>query len=154
VDSLCIIQDNSIDVCINVQSMGVIFGNSELTVVAASATGANYGLAGVRLGTRRFMQGREVVHRMALGLPLAPLDEVIENSTWGSRGWTYQEIVLSKRMLVFTDSQMHYKCVNGCTACEETLEDAYQVSKWDKNIPRGQLHSYAPKMMTKTAASD
>jgi hypothetical protein len=57
-------------------------------------------------------------------------------------------------MLVFTDSQMHYKCVNGCTACEETLEDAYQVSKWDKNIPRGQLHSYAPKMMTKTAASD
>ena len=35
---------------------------------------------------------------------------LIEKSVWFTRGWTYQEGFLSRRMLVFTDDQMSYHC--------------------------------------------
>ncbi|KAJ3533120.1 hypothetical protein NM208_g8130 [Fusarium decemcellulare] len=154
VDSLCIIQDDQADVRENVQAMGLIYESAVLTVVAASGTNANSGLAGIRLGTRRAVQGREIIERMAMGVPLPPLDEVIQASTWNSRVWTYQESVLSQRTLYFTDSQVHYKCARGCTACEETWEDAYEASKSsDKGID-AKLHSYEPRMLARTTAQD
>jgi Heterokaryon incompatibility protein (HET) len=154
VDSLCVIQDDPIDVQLNVQAMDIIYENAVVTIVAASGTSANDGLPGVRLGTRRLMQGREVIHRLSIGVPLPPLDEAITSSTWNLRGWTYQESILSKRMLVFTDTQMHYRCMNGCTACEETWGDAYEDTKSKQIATQSGLHSYQPKMLAKTAATD
>ncbi|PKS08774.1 hypothetical protein jhhlp_004827 [Lomentospora prolificans] len=34
----------------------------------------------------------------------------IRNSKWATRGWTYQEGVLSNRCLVFTEEQMYWEC--------------------------------------------
>jgi hypothetical protein len=33
-------------------------------------------------------------------------------SKWATRGWTYQERILSKRRLIFTDEQVHCECNN------------------------------------------
>ncbi|KAF9762310.1 hypothetical protein IL306_003457 [Fusarium sp. DS 682] len=154
VDSLCIVQDDQDDVRENVQAMGIIYESAILTVAAASGTNANSGLAGVRLGTRRLVQGREVIDRMAIGVPLPPLDEVIEASTWNSRVWTYQESILSQRTLYFTDSQVHYKCTLGCTACEETWEDAYRGKNSSDKELDAKLRSYEPKMLARTTAQD
>src|SRR5438045_6752398 len=41
----------------------------------------------------------------------------IKNSTWMSRGWTYQEAVLSQRWLIFTDQQVYFECY-GMYCCE------------------------------------
>jgi len=152
VDSLCIVQDDPLDVQQNVQAMDVIFKNAVATIVAASGTCADSGLPGVRLGTRQPVQGREIINRMALGAALPPLNRVIETSTWNSRGWTYQENVLSHRVLFFTDSQVHYKCKQGCTACEETWEDDYDMSNSDNKV--AVMHSYEPNMLSKTDAAD
>ncbi|KAE9381913.1 HET-domain-containing protein [Stipitochalara longipes BDJ] len=44
----------------------------------------------------------------------------IRNSEWATRGWTYQEGVLSNRRLVFTEEQMYWEC-NGM-ATQESLD--------------------------------
>lgn len=41
----------------------------------------------------------------------------IKNSTWATRGWTYQEGVLSNRRLVFTAEQVYWEC-RGMAVCE------------------------------------
>lgn len=101
------------------------------------------------------MQGREIIHRVAYGAPLPALDEAIKNSTWNERGWTYQESILSRRMIVYTNSQMHFKCIHGCTACEETWEDEFRDIKKMSDLPNEQrLESYQPKMLTGKAVTD
>jgi hypothetical protein len=52
----------------------------------------------------------------------------IQESIWWERGWTYQEGVLSRRRLVFTDSQVYFEC-GGMVAYE-----CFQ-------LPPGNLHS-------------
>jgi hypothetical protein len=39
----------------------------------------------------------------------------IESSKWSTRGWTYQEVLLSSRRLVFTDSQVYFQCTSSYT---------------------------------------
>ncbi|KAK5659738.1 hypothetical protein OQA88_949 [Cercophora sp. LCS_1] len=163
VDSLCIAQDDPAEVRQMVSAMDLVYENAFVTVAAASGTSAADALPGIRPGTRQPLQGREVFQRMALGVPLPPLDEVITASTWDSRGWTYQESVLSPRTLYFTDGQVHYKCARGCTACEETWEDSFNnrtngdssslVSRRMDNA-KSILHSYEPKKLSKVAAED
>ena len=41
----------------------------------------------------------------------------IRNSQWATRGWTYQEGVLSNRRLVFTKEQVYWEC-RGMAVCE------------------------------------
>ena len=52
----------------------------------------------------------------------------IRHSEWASRGWTYQEGVLSNRRLVFTEQQMYWEC-NGMAANESLdILDLYDPS--------------------------
>jgi hypothetical protein len=44
----------------------------------------------------------------------------IRNSEWATRGWTYQEGILSKRRLVFTEKQAYWECCG--MAVQESLE--------------------------------
>jgi hypothetical protein len=41
----------------------------------------------------------------------------IKSSTWMVKGWTYQEVLLSTRRLIFTDHQVCYECY-GMYYCE------------------------------------
>jgi hypothetical protein len=43
---------------------------------------------------------------------------------WNSRGWTLQEKVLSKRLLLFTDFQMYFRCANSVCAEDIAMETA------------------------------
>ncbi|RYP60223.1 hypothetical protein DL769_008212 [Monosporascus sp. CRB-8-3] len=44
----------------------------------------------------------------------------VRDSEWATRGWTYQEGVLSKRRLVFTEEQVYWECCG--MALNETLD--------------------------------
>ncbi|KAF2741726.1 hypothetical protein M011DRAFT_514204, partial [Sporormia fimetaria CBS 119925] len=43
----------------------------------------------------------------------------IEGSRWAERGWTYQEVMLSRRRLIFTDTQVYFQCA--VMSCMETI---------------------------------
>jgi len=116
VDQYCIDQHNPTARSATVQSMGLIYGGAVLTIIAAGGIDASSGLPGIR-GTSRAAQSFIKVG----GREFLILDDIrarVNASQWDSRGWTYQEGLLSPRRLVFTDTQMYFQC-NRCHRLEE-----------------------------------
>jgi len=113
IDSLCIVQDSVEDKKTQMQHMDAIYNSAFVTIVDASGTGADDGLAGISRSRSKAQKGRLVKgDRYAVPLP-AYMDVLSDPSVvWNTRGWTFQEKVLSKRMLVFADSQVYFQCSN------------------------------------------
>ncbi|KAJ4857180.1 heterokaryon incompatibility protein (HET) domain-containing protein [Trichoderma breve] len=84
VDRYCIDQNNSTVKHGQIRQMGAIYSNAEVTIIAAAGQDENYGLSGD---------------------PQA----AIKSSKWSTRGWTFQEAVLSRRRLVFTEQQVYFE---------------------------------------------
>jgi hypothetical protein len=76
----------------------------------------------------------------ALWNPEAP-HEAIEQSHWASRGWTFQETVLSRRLLVFTEHQFYFQCrtMNCFESAHHPLDKMHTESKAETNdwLPGG-----------------
>jgi hypothetical protein len=115
IDRYCINQLIPDEVSAQVRKMDLIYQNSEVTIVALGED-PTYGLpgAGERL---RVAQGYAQVGRHLLISSLMDPRYHIDGSTWTDRGWTYQEALLSRRRLVFTDEQVYYECY-GMHCCE------------------------------------
>jgi hypothetical protein len=41
-------------------------------------------------------------------------EAVIQDSAWSSRGWTFQERLLSRRCLIFVDGRVYFQCRTSC----------------------------------------
>lgn len=109
VDRYCIDQNSPTVVHQQIGQMGAIYGNAEVTIIAAAGQDENYGLSGVGINrpeTQRVAQNGEVAVVWATGDPQA----VIKSSHWSTRGWTFQEALLSRRRLVFTEEQAYFEC--------------------------------------------
>ena len=104
VDCLCVVQDTDAGAMNHVlQAMGHIYATAELTIVAANGNHANFGLPGFGQLPESDTRGptddtndsndamKGVIRRYW------PVD-----STWNSRGWTFQEALYSRRLLVFS----------------------------------------------------
>jgi hypothetical protein len=132
VDALCIVQDDLDNIQANIESMQKIYSEAALTIVAAAGHNADFGIPGATKKCQR------INHQMRVqidGLTLSNrLESALDVSYWNSRGWTYQERVLSPRLLNFTTSQVSYQCSKGCN-CEEqfqtTLDDPRQFVPLD-----------------------
>ncbi|KAL0473794.1 heterokaryon incompatibility protein domain-containing protein [Neurospora intermedia] len=115
VDRYCIPQDNAKAKQRQIQNMGKIYSRSALTIIAAAGEDSEYGLPGVSCRER-------ITHHLALDngrlrlstIHLAKFD--ITPSKWNSRGWTYQEGILSRRRLVFTDHNVYFQCERAYTS--------------------------------------
>jgi hypothetical protein len=110
VDRYCIDQTNDAEKHHLIQNMDTIYRNAALTIVAASGNDPHAGLPGIN-GTYRpqqriFTGGPSDLTFIALHNPTTE----IWNSTWNKRAWTFQERCLSRRLLVFTDSQIYFQC--------------------------------------------
>jgi hypothetical protein len=124
-DALCLIQDGP-DFAAEVQSMDIIYGNAAWTLVSGSAADANSPLP--RLGTDLesgiVSQLKEVFAGKNVAVLLPCLENVLQGSIWNQRAWTYQESVLSRRLLIVTNPQMFFTCRHGYTFYEDTrIED-------------------------------
>lgn len=122
VDSLCIVQDQ--DTGHELANMGAIYDRATLTIVAATAWDADGGLRGLRgiSGPR---------HLSAVGDDMSEYldrDSMIwvcvnhsllqtypANTPENSRAWTFQEGQFSRRMLIFCDQTVIWKCLCRCT---------------------------------------
>ncbi|KAI9734776.1 MAG: hypothetical protein M1818_006763 [Claussenomyces sp. TS43310] len=110
IDSLCIVQDSSRSWKLNANVMNLIYGNALLTICAADGEDANTGL--------KAMQASEHSHAQftadcapRVRLMVSHLAETgIRNSEWNTRAWTFQERLLSKRCLIFTEGRVSFQC--------------------------------------------
>ncbi|KAK3402767.1 heterokaryon incompatibility protein-domain-containing protein [Sordaria brevicollis] len=116
VDKYCIPQDDTSAKHAQIRLMDRIYSRSAMTIIAAAGDDEEYGLPGV--GSRQFkpelrielagvLTCAEPPQQLRLYHP--PKDDIIL-STWNTRGWTYQEALLSRRRLVFTDNQVFFQC--------------------------------------------
>jgi hypothetical protein len=106
VDILCIEQDNEKDFNSQVYAMDVIYSRARLVLVAADGSHMNAGLCGVSR-SRPDYQHRVVIEDLELS---HSLPDLIPDCFWNSRGWTYQEAILSARKLYFTPNSLVYEC--------------------------------------------
>ncbi|KAF4428100.1 hypothetical protein CFRS1_v010099 [Colletotrichum fructicola] len=90
--------------------MDLIYSNAEATIVGAAGPDETYGLPGVG-STKRFKQ--DIVHvagAAIINMGPHPAVYVEEESRWWKRGWTFQEGLLSRRRIIFTETQAFFEC--------------------------------------------
>ncbi|KAF8855603.1 HET-domain-containing protein, partial [Acephala macrosclerotiorum] len=123
VDSLCIIQDNDKMKQTEINNMGSIFGNATITITAQQGADANYGLRGLHgISSQPRSTSQEIFrlsrkhHFMRECLFIDKLSDF--DTVWMSRGWTFQEEIFSRRILVFHNDRIWWKCT-----CSSFTED-------------------------------
>jgi hypothetical protein len=120
VDRSCINQSDEEEKSYLISRMTTIYEAAEFTIVAAAGSGASHGLPGVRK-TPRNPQPKYYVDSGSLLLSILPdpRREILQSQYW-TRGWTYQEGVLSNRRIVFTQNQTYWEC--RCMASHESAD--------------------------------
>lgn len=132
VDGLCLVQDDHEDVLLGIQMMNSIYHGAYCTIAAASGESANAGLI-----TSDMPQATEEI---APGLNMTiqhSIDWYLKRSDYNTRGWTLQELVLSRRTILFINGQIHFRC-RSANWSEDTWADRWLT--WrdpdDSNITR------------------
>lgn len=103
VDALCIRQDYTRDMSIQILRMRQIYAAAKCTIAAVSAETANDGLLGSSTlsGAPRHCRSAAILHTL------------INSSPWSDRAWCYQEKVLSHRAILFTSNGIYLQCQKG-----------------------------------------
>lgn len=130
IDSLCIVQDDAEQKHHQIAHMAQIYSRSFLTIVAAEALNANSGLPCAHytdLTLSKTYPGME-----------APVDDndleqVLRSSKFGSRAWTYQEILLSRRRLFSYTNRTVLQCGTG--SWYSGLSDEWELNPIDAEMP-------------------
>ena len=118
VDSLCIKQDDDNDRKQQLGIMDSIYTNAEFIIVAAAGGDANAGLPGIGGTPRRISQMIEKLDGIEFTTTQASVQQALNRTVWNRRGWTFQEAILSRRALVFTESLVYW-CYQSHTWREE-----------------------------------
>jgi len=126
IDSLCIFQDDIEDWAAEAPKMGDVYSGAIVTLAATSADTVMDGFLDKRephfncpipwrpLGTSTLTEDSSPCHVFLR----APLDgftdqQKRDSSRWANRGWTFQEGLLSNRLLCYTTGRMIWHCQAG-----------------------------------------
>ncbi len=121
-DALCILQENTKEALEQISYMDRVYSGAICTIVAAQGATANSGIEGIRqhyvpqvgqpTSQRRNLQQVQVGLKGDISLiaPLAAQNHKLDDSVWNIRAWTFQERLLSRRLIVFTHGQMIWHC--------------------------------------------
>ncbi|KAJ0421479.1 heterokaryon incompatibility protein-domain-containing protein [Aspergillus carlsbadensis] len=139
VDSLCIIQDNEEDKRRYIPAMDIIYGQAVVTIVNAAAEKVSTGIPGLDHGPQRTAQDVFTLNgstvAVSLDQPYYRTEAYLKNTKWNTRGWTYQECLLSRRCLIFTAEQAYWQCLQA-SLCEDANWEQRLLSKHQPNIYR------------------
>jgi len=143
VDRLCILQDDDDEKAQQIPCMDSIYSLAELTIIAASGSDAHDGIAG--LSVPRSVEQDICRIGDKLALMTIPTKNAYQNCTYSQRGWTFQERVLARRSLMFTEGQAYWSCSVADWAERLVLEpSSYSSSSSPWKIPRVYLGNYEP----------
>jgi hypothetical protein len=130
-----------------IQNMDRIYNDATITLINSAGSNSDSGLPGVSRAPRRKQTAISLKHRRLTLLPNVKSE--INSSKWASRGWTYQEALLSRRRLVFTRSQLYFQCheMHCCESVTITMKSEGTSTWADKALetdlqafPRGGKH--------------
>ncbi|KIM98566.1 hypothetical protein OIDMADRAFT_95328, partial [Oidiodendron maius Zn] len=113
VDALCIIHDDVSHMTTQLNAMDSIYGFSLLTIIAASGFSFNNHLPGYSTIPRSLQSISGDVANSEFIVRLPPERATIDGlsrSPWIHRAWTFQEGLLSKRRLIFTNQEVFFIC--------------------------------------------
>lgn len=111
--------------------MHSIYANAYFTIVAADSASAHQGIHGVSI--RRtppepfgfYLVKKDSVDTCDASLGISSA-EILANSTkWATRAWTYQEALLSRRLLVFTEELCFLICPGGVGGREDMVPEHF-----------------------------
>ncbi|RDL33824.1 uncharacterized protein BP5553_08192 [Venustampulla echinocandica] len=121
IDSLGIVQDDELDKARYLSVMDAIYAHAVLTIVNAASGDTSSGLPGIRQFVHRRTQQPFELNGVWLteSLDPGPSDYAgyLQRCKWSTRGWTFQEGLLSRRCLIFTADQIYWQCQKS-TWCE------------------------------------
>lgn len=77
-------------------------------------------LHGIRPGTRVVQQTQEKIYDLQFGTTAHDLNTILNKNKWSTRGWTFQEKLCSRRLLLFSKTQCLFWC-NGAVFQEDAV---------------------------------
>ncbi|OMP83687.1 hypothetical protein BK809_0005068 [Diplodia seriata] len=139
IDALCIVQNSSRSWKLNAEVMNMIYGNADLTICAADGKDATTGLQALTEPTHS-----QIIVECVPGLRLmvSRLTEAsIKKSKWNTRGWTFQERLLSRRCLIFTEGRVMFQCRSAAMSEDivTASTSADSNSKWSLDLLQSPL---------------
>ncbi|KAI1369268.1 heterokaryon incompatibility protein-domain-containing protein [Xylaria arbuscula] len=122
VDSVCIIQDSETDKQAQISLMDSIYNLAEIVIVAADSKTAHSGLRGILDRRNRVVRPTVFVQGHGFTTASPTLEGSLGTSVWNSRGWTFQEGLLARRLLFIFDSQVYWSC-HKAAYCEDRFTE-------------------------------
>ena len=123
IDALCIIQDSEADMKGELERMDSIYSHAYVTVAAISGISNNDGFLQCPLAMNNPAARVSLPFRSRTGTHFEAslyvqasdghinhFERDVDCSPWNSRGWTFQERFLSKRILHFGKDQIYFEC--------------------------------------------
>lgn len=133
VDRLTIMQDDPASKHSQIQAMDRIYNIATFTIIAATPLGA--GLPGVTGHPRRSSLWNHTRRfHPKFRFIVDNFKHTVMNSFWNTRGWTYQERILSRRAVYITEFQSYFVCRRRAEQ-EDVGEFGATVNPWDFHSP-------------------
>jgi hypothetical protein len=111
IDSLCILQDDTGDWHREAAKMAIIFRNSTITLAATRSPNDQEGFYAPKLPISSSITGAEVsVHRLFSHWDEEDTSQLILEYPLRTRGWAYQELLLSPRVFHFCERELLFDC--------------------------------------------
>jgi len=110
IDRYCIDQIDDAAKHAVIQNMDLIYEAAVLTIVAANGDDHEAGLTPSTVVKNAKVTRHRIYDEVEMWVGLRNPREEIWSSRWSTRGWTYQEGLLSRRRLVFSESNVYFQC--------------------------------------------
>ncbi|KAK0510510.1 hypothetical protein JMJ35_006942 [Cladonia borealis] len=129
VDCLCIVQDDEREKKLQINQMDLVYARSLLTIAVVAGEDCNAGIPHLYREIRKPQQDF-VQLSSDRGLMTSEHDGWYKkDERWATRGWTYQELHLSRRVLMVFKEMLHWRCKCNYWNERECLEPSQSVSK-------------------------
>ncbi|KAI1774166.1 heterokaryon incompatibility protein-domain-containing protein [Hypoxylon cercidicola] len=163
VDAICMVQDDKEQMDRDIPKMNIVYGRAFATIVALYGDSADAGLPGVSAGTRRpqlieylrvsgespnldYDPRDDKNKTICLTVTPRPLALELDIAKWNTRGWVFQERLLSRRCLYFSPSAVYLQCASK-TLSEGGANEEY-IPKTLDSVPQ------KPRVTSRRAARD